>query len=357
MKRITTEELAGQTFGSLTVIQVVYDDESKRTFAVCNCSDCGNTKKIRPSCLKLKTSCGCKQRLSAKIGDKFGKWTVTDVLDTTPTTVEVVCECGNKATRILSRLRDCCLNCGRKEGNRKRRIARIGSDDLIGMVFGSSTVESISNRKGTSIMLNVICTCGKRRVVSISDLHNGRSTECKHCCCRKDYTGQRFGKLFVERLVDTRGDSRFICLCDCGKRKEVGGPELFGGKTRSCGCMKSWAERNIAVFFDYNGVEYKREFTYADCKDKARLRFDFRIKNGEKEFLIEYHGIQHYEQQKFRDSLANIQRRDAIKVKYCQDKQIPLLVLNKNNKDIPDDIDHFLQRAHYDSRWQTVMSL
>ncbi len=55
-----------------------------------------------------------------------------------------------------------------------------------------------------------------------------------------DVTGQRFGKLVVIEQVDSDrwGNSRWLCLCDCGKKKETYRTVLIK-KThtvKSCGC-------------------------------------------------------------------------------------------------------------------------
>lgn len=53
-----------------------------------------------------------------------------------------------------------------------------------------------------------------------------------------DMTGQRFGKLAVERRGDNNriGQARWICRCDCGGSALVEGRDLRNGHTTSCGC-------------------------------------------------------------------------------------------------------------------------
>lgn len=54
-----------------------------------------------------------------------------------------------------------------------------------------------------------------------------------------DRSGQRFGRLLVEKLAsarDRRGERRWVCLCDCGRRVECSGSNLKGMK--SCGCFR-----------------------------------------------------------------------------------------------------------------------
>lgn len=57
----------------------------------------------------------------------------------------------------------------------------------------------------------------------------------------KDLTGQRFGKLTVIARGENskNGKSRWVCNCDCGKRKEkpVSVYDLVSGKVQSCGCL------------------------------------------------------------------------------------------------------------------------
>lgn len=56
---------------------------------------------------------------------------------------------------------------------------------------------------------------------------------------RTNLIGQRFGKLVVQKYVDTNkhGQSLWLCQCDCGKQKIVSSGNLRTGNTRSCGCL------------------------------------------------------------------------------------------------------------------------
>lgn len=55
----------------------------------------------------------------------------------------------------------------------------------------------------------------------------------------KDITGRRFGRLTVLQRAssDTFGNSAWLCLCDCGKKKVIGRPNLISGNSTSCGCF------------------------------------------------------------------------------------------------------------------------
>jgi len=54
-----------------------------------------------------------------------------------------------------------------------------------------------------------------------------------------DLTGKRFGRLIViERSgSDKRGNSMWLCKCDCGTEKVIRGEKLNSGQTKSCGCL------------------------------------------------------------------------------------------------------------------------
>lgn len=56
----------------------------------------------------------------------------------------------------------------------------------------------------------------------------------------KNLTGKKFGKLTVlGRLENTKnGKTKWLCLCECGKKTSVIGCQLTSGKTQSCGCKK-----------------------------------------------------------------------------------------------------------------------
>lgn len=56
-----------------------------------------------------------------------------------------------------------------------------------------------------------------------------------------DYTGQKFTRLLVIKRgeVPYRGASRrYLCICDCGKKKWTTSKSLISGDTKSCGCLR-----------------------------------------------------------------------------------------------------------------------
>ena len=64
-----------------------------------------------------------------------------------------------------------------------------------------------------------------------------------------DLAGQRFGKLTVIRREENGPShmTRWLCRCDCGGVKIIGGKHLKSGAIKDCGCEKSKkiSERNM----------------------------------------------------------------------------------------------------------------
>ena len=60
----------------------------------------------------------------------------------------------------------------------------------------------------------------------------------------KDLTGQRFGRWIV---IEYKGNSLWLCRCDCGNEKLDNGKSLRKGTSKSCGCLhnEELRERNF----------------------------------------------------------------------------------------------------------------
>jgi hypothetical protein len=56
---------------------------------------------------------------------------------------------------------------------------------------------------------------------------------------RLKLTGQKFGKLLaISSIIPKRGQTKFVCDCECGNQTTVRGTDLKSGNTTSCGCVK-----------------------------------------------------------------------------------------------------------------------
>lgn len=113
--------------------------------------------------------------------------------------------------------------------------------DLIGKKINMLTILGKDpERKGY-----VICQCDCGNIISArpTRIKSGSTSSCgcnKKKRQRSSLVGNRYGKLLVESLVPgtDKGNTsltRYVCLCDCGNRVEIGYEALKKGKT-SCGC-------------------------------------------------------------------------------------------------------------------------
>ena len=293
----------GNKYGSLTVIELT-KDKNNRTAWLCKC-DCGKTKIVRGSDLRTGkiTSCGagCPYKKSAQFID----------------------ETGNQ--------------------------------------YGRLKVLYRSDKQGTKVYWHCLCSCGTEVDVQSTDLRSGRTTSCG--CYQKeissdlqfkDEIGNKYGKLTVLSLVTKKPKAIWHCKCDCGNEIDVRGIYLRSGNTKSCGCISSWAEENIEDILKELKVDFKRQYTFEDLisyKDKGKkYRYDFAVlKDNEPIGLIEYNGIQHYEPVESwggKEALMEQKIRDFIKENYAKNKNLPLLILNKNNKNLKEDIKNFLEEIN-----------
>jgi len=64
----------------------------------------------------------------------------------------------------------------------------------------------------------------------------------------KDMTGERFGRLTVQKPLGTTrtGHKTWGCLCECGKEVVVDGAKIRSGEVKSCGCLL--ADRNHGLW-------------------------------------------------------------------------------------------------------------
>ena len=93
----------------------------------------------------------------------------------------------------------------------------------------------------------------------------------------------------------------------------------------SCGCLKtSFGEAKIEEILKNNNIFFEKEKKFKDFKSEKNyyFRFDFYINNY---YLIEFDGIQHFEEGHWGETLETIQKRDEIKNQYCRINNIPLI--------------------------------
>jgi hypothetical protein len=136
-------------------------------------------------------------------------------------------------------------------------------------------------------------------------------------------------ELLCETTQNKNGQRLWKARCFCGKYFEVLPTHIANNHVHSCGCNSgSSGERIVEDILKSLNVKYQKQYTFSDCIDKQRLKFDFAIiKNGKVDCLIEYDGKQHFEPIKYFGGLEEYQDRvhkDNIKNEYCKKNNIPL---------------------------------
>ena len=225
--------------------------------------------------------------------------------------------------------------------------------DLTGQDFSYwHVIERAENRPGGRAYWKCKCTaCGKEKEVSGNHLRSGKTTNCG--CIRnekfrqmsiKDEQGKTYGFLYVERMATEEEKPRndrtgvyWNCTClKCGRKNViVFGDYLRKGNTKSCGCINSLNESKICQILDNAHIQYKQQYKFKDLTSTDRpcdqLIFDIAIfNNNNLLYLIEYDGIQHFEEGHFNNTFKVTHKNDLLKNKYCFEHNIPLIRIPYN---------------------------
>lgn len=123
---------------------------------------------------------------------------------------------------------------------------------------------------------------------------------------------------------------RAICP-ECGKEflTSFGAfVKRHGQCCQECSASESRGEREIRYALESNYINFNQEYSFADCRDKNPLPFDFYLPDYN--ILIEYQGVQHYDMiERFegKEGLSLRQRHDRIKLEYCLSNNITLITI------------------------------
>lgn len=245
------------------------------------------------------------------------------------------CKCGNITyviTNYLTSWKVKSCGCYKKEIIHKNH-----SKQLLGKQFGRLTViEETSKRKYGDIVWKCQCECGNIKEIMTRNLVSGDTISCG-CYHKekwqqqitKDRVGQIYGKLTVLEKMDESSVGGWLwkCCCECGSIVQVSSASLESGHTISCGCVKSKGEEKISKMLKDNNIIFEKQKTFPNCYRKnscGKMRYDFYINNS---FLLEYDGIQHFENIKFFDGeneVLDTQERDNFKNNWAKENNIPL---------------------------------
>lgn len=255
------------------------------------------------------------------------------------------CDCGNEffgTGWFPKNKQKGCESCSKKARQESER------KEMIGKKFGELTVESYfihttqpGNRDVT--YYHCSCSCGKEagsyeKYVLISR----KVTKCKSCSAREyiaknrreNLLGKQFGLLKIVDGPEIRNERAYWCgECECGNKVWATSYDLKAGKVSSCGCQKSFGEKQITKILNENNIKYIHQYTFEDCVSSKgkKMPFDFAVLNeGDKlQFLIEYDGDQHFFASNSgwntEEAYKALKERDNLKNQYCKEHNIPLI--------------------------------
>ena len=205
------------------------------------------------------------------------------------------------------------------------------------------------------------CDCGNYYIARAYSVLTGNTTSCGREQLKarfnsnhiKDITGCRFGFLTVLSLVgkDNRGNSRWLCECECGNKTVVSACNLKSGGTISCGCcknQKSSYELRIERWLQQHNYDFETQYKVPEL---GQQRFDFKINlTGQKYALLEMQGQQHFYPIDYFGGEAKFriqQQHDQQKLEYCQNNNIPFFTI-KYNENIEDKLTKFFTLSSND---------
>lgn len=267
-------------------------------------------------------------------GQKFGRWTVLERAPSKGKTSywKCQCECGTiKDVRSQSLREGRSQSCGCYKKD-------FWTKDITGKRFGRLIAISKTDKTSSDhyVIWKCLCDCGNECEVDLHSLERGNTQSCG--CLRKeraskanaerriDLLGLQFGKLTVVKdngSID--GHHYWQCLCDCENEVNVRAEYLRSGHKKSCGCLtQSVGEFNIEQILAFNNFQYIREYNPG-----IRKFFDFAILDIDNNIvrLIEFDGIQHYEEIPFfhKRTLSQTKESDKEKNEYALSHNIPLV--------------------------------
>jgi hypothetical protein len=215
MPRVT-KDLTNQRFGRLVALKRVNIAGQSKWECLC---ECGNIKEVSTNALVSgdTKSCGClkKSKIKDLTNQRFGKLVAIRRIDEPGLSKWLCqCDCGNviemSAHRLLGGKAKSC-GC----------ITKARTKDLTNQRFGSLVAIRKVNTTGLS-RWECQCECGNIKEFGAANLLSGGTQSCGSMEHRfkRDLTNQRFNKLVAIRRVNTKGQARWECRCDCGNVKE-----------------------------------------------------------------------------------------------------------------------------------------
>lgn len=177
----------------------------------------------------------------------------------------------------------------------------IRQKDYAGQKYGKLTVDkTLPNLFGDHVTyVSCSCECGTSGfIVRANALVTGNTTSCG-CIRTPNLVGMRFGRLTVIKQVNSKTPQRrWLCKCDCGNTSEVQSYQLTSGHSKSCGCLRSEKtsimERVVFNLMRSENIQYIPECTFDGCVGIHGWKLRFDFYLPDYRLAIECDGEQHF---------------------------------------------------------------
>lgn len=219
-----------------------------------------------------------------------------------------------------------------------RLDTKVYKERILNLTNGEYLVKSdYKTSRDKVTMLHVECGT-EWDVTPINFYHNG--SRCPNCF------GARFidSKIFQDEMNEV-SYGEYTLLSEykgllkkvdvkhnlCGNIWSVSPSGFMHDGTRCPKCRNkiSKGEKAIWMFLEESGIEFKYQESFEECKNIAKLPFDFSIyKDGEIAMLIEYDGLQHFGEIGYfggKDGFLKRVMNDEIKNDFCKTNNIKLI--------------------------------
>jgi uncharacterized protein YycO len=240
----------------------------------------------------------------------------------------------------------------RKQGCGKCKLLGLKSfidkaNSVHGERYDYSLIEEYENNKAK---VPIICSVHGMFMARVSDHMSGNG--CKGCMTDK---AKKELSAFIDdaRLIhqDTYSYDNVVYLNNKVKIKitckkhgdfEQRPDQHLHSKSGCPVCRESKGEKEIRFFLEKKKLKYIRQYKFDDCKHINKLSFDFYLPDNN--LCIEYQGQQHYKAIRIfggEPMLKLNKKRDKIKVDYCLNNNINLLLI-KYDEDVIDKLSQII---------------
>lgn len=271
------------------------------------------------------------------------------LLNTSKIMVEATCDyCGKSYKSTVGKIRhgmdidgtNACRYCAAKKSRKLDSNKRSKSIfNRLYSICAENNYKLITLDDGTLNSESIIeYECRVHGVQRISATNMLQGHKCYYCGRKKTGDKLRKSELKVISDIESINNNKLLnpsdyidgktsnleVLCSCGNTFIVSYNNYMKGtcRCRSCTSKSSNGEKMIEDILNQMSVEYKREYRFADCRDKKPLPFDFYLPKYNK--IIEFDGQIHFEEIKGRNHKLTVMH-DCIKNNYCECQNIPLL--------------------------------